>query len=205
MQASELDVIDPPPRVMTIRGERLEIRPLTLGQLPAMARLAEPIAQSVLGLPGVPAEGDDLLALTAALLKAHGDALPSAVALAVNRPLKWAALLTLDDFSAVAVVVVAVNQDFFLQGITLPAPPKRAGGKGKAGAWSLADSFQFLIERGHRVPDLLGYTIAQFRSYLEAAFRSRARELRDAAVGARAAEKYDTKAFGKYLKDIGHG
>ncbi|MBE2235860.1 MAG: hypothetical protein IAE85_20385, partial [Anaerolinea sp.] len=48
MSADDLDTLDPQPAVVQFRGERLEIRPLTVGQLPRFARLAKPIIAGLL-------------------------------------------------------------------------------------------------------------------------------------------------------------
>lgn len=203
MSEGELDVLDPPRREMTIRGERLEFQPLVLAQLPEMGRLIEPVAQSVAGLIALP-EGEQLLEITAELLQRHGDRLPRAVALAVRRDLKWVALAQLDEFTAMAVAALSLNQDFFLQGFNdLPRPAGRRGPVTEP--WTLADSIQLLLDRGHARTEVLGYTLAQFRAHLTAATRARKRDLRDAAVSMRAAQLYDKPGFAAYLKDLGNG
>lgn len=204
MSSTELDILDPAPRVMVVRSERLEIRPLTLRKLPEMARLVEPVAPSVMGITALP-EGDELLELVAGLLKVHSDALPRAVALAIDRPAKWVALADVCEFTALAVAVLAINRDFFLHGVDVPPVPKASRVKASESTSPLVDGIQFLMGRGHRYSDILDYTLAQFSEFMKAAIRSRARELRDAAVCARAAQSYDKQGFASYLKGLDHG
>jgi len=62
-----------------------------------------------------------------------------------------------------------------------------------------------LIESGHRWPDVLGFTLMQFRAFTEAAQRARRRNLADELVNIRAAAKYDGKGFKSYLKGLTDG
>jgi hypothetical protein len=198
----ELDVILPRGREMTIKGERLEIRPLSLVQLAQLEELVAPIAEALSYLPGVP-EGEQLLEVTAGILKTFGDRLPRAVALACDRPLKWAALLTVEEIAAVSVAVLAQNKDFLLQGVTGTAESAPRG-RGREIAWTLADSIQFLLSHGHRLEDVRNYTLSQVRQFLAAAVAARRRQLRDMAVAARAAQ-YDKQGFKQHLKEIERG
>jgi len=70
------------------------------------------------------------------------------------------------------------------------------------GDWGWADTLHTLIERGHRLSDIRGYTFAQLRAFTHAAGRARRRALRDAALSARAAqwERADWAAFVRALE-----
>jgi hypothetical protein len=75
------------------------------------------------------------------------------------------------------------------------------GGTGRGSDWGWPDAVQLLIERGHSLGDVRGYTLAQLRAFTAAAEKSRRRELRDQVVNLRAAQ-YEKNDFAKYLKGL---
>ncbi|HYE35506.1 hypothetical protein [Methylocaldum sp.] len=110
MDSNELNVLVPEPVRVIAGGETVEVLPLTIGQIPAMAR----------ALRGVPfgSEGDVLDVL--ALVADHGDAIAEAVAIAVRRPRQWIDGLTADEFIQLTAAVIGVNAGFFTRSV-LPA------------------------------------------------------------------------------------
>ena len=104
MTSEPFAALPPVPVVLVIGGERLELTPLKVGELPAFARAVQPVAASLSASP-------DWLAL----LAEHGEAVIEAVAIASRRPAEWVAGLGLDEAVRLAEAVFEVNADFFIQ------------------------------------------------------------------------------------------
>ena len=96
--------LPPVPLSIEIAGERIDLTPLKVGEVPAFARAVQPIA---VGLSASP----DWLAL----LAEHGEAVIAAIAIATRRPVDWVAGLDLDEAVRLAEVVFGVNADFFIR------------------------------------------------------------------------------------------
>jgi hypothetical protein len=114
MDRLDLDVLDPPTREVLFKGERLVIRPLTIGQLPRLVRAAKPVVDAVLELDGAPSESG-LIDLALQLIADHGEALPAAAAIAINKDVGWVAEGDTAEFLELAIAVFEVNRDFFVQ------------------------------------------------------------------------------------------
>jgi len=105
MSDDELQRLEVPVVELTVGGERLEIRPLTVGQLPAFTR-------AIRGIELLwTAEELDVMALVAD----HGEALINAVAIATCRPVVWVAGLGADAFIALVSAILELNADFFVR------------------------------------------------------------------------------------------
>lgn len=104
MMGEPFTVLPPVPVTLDIGGERIELTPLRVGDVPAFARAVQPVATSLSASP-------DWLAL----LAEHGEAVIEAVAIASRRPVDWVTNLALDDAVRLAEAVFAVNADFFIQ------------------------------------------------------------------------------------------
>lgn len=112
--SDDLDVIDPAPLAVTYLGERLEIRPLTVGAVPGIVRLARPVIDAVLQLQDVPDENSEAMVdLALDMIDKHGEALFGAVALAIGREADWVRQGELDEFISLCKRLVEVNRDFF--------------------------------------------------------------------------------------------
>ena len=96
--------LPPVPVSAEIAGERIDLTPLKVGEVPAFARAVQPIAASLSVSP-------DWLAL----LAEHGEAAIAAIAIATRRPVEWGAGLDLDEAVRLAEAVFAVNADFFIR------------------------------------------------------------------------------------------
>ena len=96
--------LPPVPVSVEIAGERIDLTPLKVGEVPAFARAAQPIAA------GLSASPDWL-----ALLAEHGEAVIAAIAIATRRPVDWVAGLDLDEAVRLADAVFGVNADFFIR------------------------------------------------------------------------------------------
>ena len=104
MAADQFPALPPVPLILFVGGERLELTPLRLGEIPGFARAIRPLASSLSASP-------DWLAL----LDEHGEAVIEAVAIASRRPKDWLASLDLDDAVRLIEAVFEVNADFFIQ------------------------------------------------------------------------------------------
>ena len=96
--------LPPVPLSIEIAGERIDLTPLKVGEVPAFARAVQPIAA------GLSASPDWL-----ALLAEHGEAVITGIAIASRRPVDWVAGLDLDEAVRLAEVVFGVNADFFIR------------------------------------------------------------------------------------------
>ena len=104
MMSDTFAALPPVPVSLVIGGERLELTPLRVGDVPAFARAVQPVAASLSASP-------DWLAL----LAEHGEAVIAAVAIATRRPVDWVAGLELDEAVRLAEAVFEVNADFFIR------------------------------------------------------------------------------------------
>jgi len=96
--------LPPVPVSVEIAGERIDLTPLKVGEVPAFARAVQPIAASLSASP-------DWLAL----LAEHGEAVIAAIAIATRRPVEWVAGLDLDEAVRLTEAVFGVNADFFIR------------------------------------------------------------------------------------------
>lgn len=104
MTGNTFAALPPVPTFIVIGGERLELTPLKVGEVPAFARAVQPVAASLSASP-------DWLAL----LAEHGEAVIEAVAIASRRPNEWVTGLELDDAVRLSEAVFEVNADFFIR------------------------------------------------------------------------------------------
>ncbi|MRT52122.1 hypothetical protein FG478_00170, partial [Xylella fastidiosa subsp. multiplex] len=72
------------------------------------------------------------------------------------------------------------------------------------GRWDRADTVQHLIEHGHSITQIKGYTLAQLRAFSHAAGRAAARRQRDAAITLPAAQ-YAQSVFERYIAALENG
>ena len=112
--------LPPVPVSIDIAGERVDLTPLKVGEVPAFARAVQPIAASLSASP-------DWLALMAE----HGEAAIAAIAVATRRPVEWVAGLDLDEAVRLAEAVFGVNADFFIRRL-LPSVTQAAARIGLA-------------------------------------------------------------------------
>ena len=110
---SDLQALIPQAVELVVKGEPLAILPLKVGQMPAFLRAVSPMLQHLT------ASDIDWLAL----LGEHGEALLSAIAIAVGKPRAWVDDLAADEAILLAAKVIEVNADFF----TLQVIPKLGG------------------------------------------------------------------------------
>ena len=99
-----LETFVPDPVVIDIAGDRVEIAPLKVGELPAFIRAIRPFAQHL-------THDVDWLSL----FGERGEDLVAALAVAIRRPREWVAARELDEAIRLCEAVFEVNADFFIQ------------------------------------------------------------------------------------------
>lgn len=95
--------LPPVPQTVLVAGERLDISPLRVGELPVFARTVLPIAAKL------SAEPDWLR-----LMSENGEAAILALGVACRRTPQWVAGLALDEAIGLAQAVFEANADFFI-------------------------------------------------------------------------------------------
>lgn len=112
-----LDVLEPRPIGVSYRGETLEIRPLTVGQLPKLVRAARPVIDAVLALDALPEEDNAgaLVDLVLDLVEQHGESVLAAAAICSGKSEAWIEGGDTAEFIALAQKIFEVNRDFFVQ------------------------------------------------------------------------------------------
>jgi hypothetical protein len=104
--AEDLDVLDPPGHRVTVAGQSITVKPLTIGQLPRFVRAIRPAAPMLSG-------GEDIDWL--ALVAGHGQALIEAAAIATGIDSKDIEALAPDEFVLLCGAIFETQIDFFLQ------------------------------------------------------------------------------------------
>lgn len=100
---SDLEKLIPSSVEIAIKDEVLNIEPLKIGQLPTFLRAITPVIQQLT------ASQINWLAL----FGEHGEALLSAMAIALRKPRAWVDELSADEAILVTAKVIEVNADFF--------------------------------------------------------------------------------------------
>ena len=100
---NDLEKLIPIAVELTVGGETLAIKPLKVGQMPALLRAISPVMQHL-----TRAEIDWLT-----LFGEQGDDLLAAIAIAVAKPRQWVDDLAADEAILLAAKVIEVNADFF--------------------------------------------------------------------------------------------
>ena len=116
-QEQDFDVLETAhSAIVDYAGQPIEIKPLTIGQLPKFVRAVRPVIDALSNLDGLLA-GDDaetaFLSQAMTLIETHGDELQLAMASAVNVPLDRIAHGNLIEFVNLVQAVIRVNRDFF--------------------------------------------------------------------------------------------
>ncbi|KAB7767628.1 hypothetical protein [Xanthomonas maliensis] len=124
---ADLDVLSPPTRAISFRGEQLELVPLTLAQIGPFITATRPIIGRVLIAASMVNAGAsiEVAALLMDVLEQDGEAFAKAGAIVTGKPEAWVAGGSLADAATLVEAVVELNQDFF--GQRLPSLMQAAG------------------------------------------------------------------------------
>lgn len=119
--SNDLQAFVPEVRRLDIRGQVIEIGPLTVRQIPVMLKAFSAFSGKAASDAGV--QRDDWLTLFAE----HTDKIVEAIAVATKQPQSWVNDLYADEVILLAEAIWEVNQDFFVNRV-LPALTKALGG-----------------------------------------------------------------------------
>lgn len=115
-QQSELEILFPQGIDVNLKNEVINIKPFKLGQLPAvmkvMQKVANPIQQSM--LTNVSQDANFLLSLIADF----GDELIKLIALIIKKPIEFVEDLDQDETVILLKSIIEVNKDFFSKRVT---------------------------------------------------------------------------------------
>lgn len=104
MPDNDLDTLAPPGQTVTVAGQSITVKPLTVGQIPRFAR-------AIRQVPGLTLDGStDWLGLMAD----HGDALIEAAAIATGVDEAKIVNMEADAFIELATAIVEENVGFFI-------------------------------------------------------------------------------------------
>ncbi|MCC4600306.1 hypothetical protein [Xanthomonas melonis] len=125
--SEDIDILTPPTRTITFRGEQLELGPVTLAQIGPFMTATRPIIGRVLIAASLVNAGAsiEVAALLMDVLEQNGTAFAKAGALVTGKPEEWIAGASLADAATLVEAVVELNQDFF--GQRLPSLMQAAG------------------------------------------------------------------------------
>jgi len=114
-RTDDLEVIAPPVRSVAVRGEALEVSPLTLQQLPAFIGASRPLIGRVIIALSLAEAGAtiEMGALLLDILERDAKAFAQAAAVVTGKPEAWLADAPLSDIAELVEAIVAVNADFF--------------------------------------------------------------------------------------------
>jgi hypothetical protein len=122
-----LDVLEPAGSSVQYHGERLDIRPLVIGQLPRLVRAARPVIDAVLALEELPDENSgEMVTLLLDLIEKHDRQVFEAAAICTGKTAEWMEGGQLDEFVILCKTVFEVNRDFFARKLA-PLLGGRAG------------------------------------------------------------------------------
>lgn len=112
-----LEVLAPASADVRFRGEVLTILPVSVGVIPQLVRLLRPVLASLDTNPADAAGIEITSDLVMELVVDHAPALFEATALCAGKPRGYIEGADPADFIALALKVVEVNRDFFIQRI----------------------------------------------------------------------------------------
>lgn len=116
----DLEVLEPSAVEVLYRGDRLQVRPITIGSVPRLVSEARPVINALLDATWLTGDGGgDGAFLEGALnlVEQHTDAACKAVAICINREADWVQGGDVAEFFDLASTVLEVNRDFFTRRI----------------------------------------------------------------------------------------
>ncbi|WP_126945718.1 hypothetical protein [Xanthomonas sp. BRIP62418] len=115
--SDDIDILTPPTRTITFRGEQLEVTPLTLAQIGPFMKATRPIIGRVIVAASLVSAGAtiEVATLMMDVLEQDADAFAKGGAIVSGKPEGWIAGGSLADAAALVEAVVELNEDFFGQ------------------------------------------------------------------------------------------
>jgi hypothetical protein len=108
-------VFAPPAATLQVAGRSVDVSPLRLGEVPAVARALAPLAAMIAGM--VQGQGPDAHQMVnwAQAIGQHGAAIIAAIAAASRTEPAWVEQLELDSAAELGQTLVNANADFFMR------------------------------------------------------------------------------------------
>lgn len=139
-EVESFDVLEVKQATVNYAGEVLEIRPLTIGQLPSFVRNIRPVFASLAHAESVHEAGGDVVDIVMEIIADHGEGLQKAMGIAVGKPLEFIQNGHADEFMALVKAVIGINRDFFgrrlVQVLRPDAPEPKDPGDGQTASSS---------------------------------------------------------------------
>ena len=131
--SDDLAVLDPASTAVDYVGERLEIKPLTIGQLPKLVRLARPLIDGLMDSDFDKLTDGAEIGPLLDLLDQHSEGVFDAAALVTGRDREWIESGNPAEFVQLVRTVIEVNRDFFTRKLAplLAARAKPSNGDGQ--------------------------------------------------------------------------
>lgn len=129
MSDSEIDVLFPDGKTLTIGGDEITIKPLTFGQIPKASKMIAPIVKA---LASAELGGQSLLDLAGnwvEIMAVGGEDLMSLIGWAIGKDRAWFDTLGMDDGIELVKTVIEVNSDFFTKRV-MPILPMQSQDSG---------------------------------------------------------------------------
>ncbi|MBA0223190.1 hypothetical protein D7U74_16710 [Stenotrophomonas maltophilia] len=111
----EMEVVNPPCRIVPFRGERLEVKPLRLEQLGPFISACRATIGRIAMIAGLPEDSSavDVGALVLDLLEQNNSEIAAALAVAVDQEPQWISAGSLEEVAQLLEAVAGLNKDFF--------------------------------------------------------------------------------------------
>ena len=140
-EVESFDVLETKQLTVKYAGEVLEIRPLTIGQLPSFVRNIRPVFASLAHAETVHEAGGDVVDIVMEIIADHGEGLQKAMGIAVGKPVEFIQAGQADEFLELVKAVIGINRDFFgrrlVQMLRPDAPaPQQSPGDGQTASSS---------------------------------------------------------------------
>ncbi len=123
MSDSEIDVLFPDGKTLTIGGDEITIKPLTFGQIPKASKMIAPIIKA---MSSAELGGQSLLDLAGnwvEIMAVGGEDLMSLIGWAIGKDRAWFDALGMDYGILLVKTVIEVNSDFFTKRV-MPMLPQ---------------------------------------------------------------------------------
>jgi hypothetical protein len=124
---SDIDILYPEGKAVTVQGESLVIKPYAFGQIAKVSKLAYPILKALsdgglLKMATVDGKAtlsiaSDWMARIVEIMGIGGEELLSLVAFSTGKPRDWLDTIALDEGIELTKAIIEVNSDFFVKRI----------------------------------------------------------------------------------------
>ncbi|WP_181921953.1 hypothetical protein [Xanthomonas campestris] len=113
--SADTDILMPPTRAITFRGEQVEVTPLTLAQIGPFIKATRPIIGRVIVAASLVSAGGtiEVAALMMDVLERDADAFAKGGAIVTGKSEAWVGGASLADAASLVEAVVELNEDFF--------------------------------------------------------------------------------------------